>query len=87
MSRRQDLRILAAYANAPEQFPDGSVPINYVAKRMQKDACFVRAGIENGWLPIGYCYKKPGKERNNYYISPKLLWEVTGILYDPEKGA
>ena len=53
MSRRQDLRILAAYANAPEQFPEGNVPIAYAAEKMGKDACFIRAGIEAGWLPIG----------------------------------
>lgn len=50
MSRRQDLRILAAYANAPEQFPEGNVPIAYAAEKMGKDACFIRAGIEAGWL-------------------------------------
>lgn len=48
MSRRQDLRILAAYANAPEQFPEGNVPIAYAAEKMGKDACFIRAGIEAG---------------------------------------
>lgn len=36
MSRRQDLRILAAYANAPEQFPEGNVPVSYAAKRWEK---------------------------------------------------
>ena len=41
MSRRQDLRILAAYANAPEQFPEGNVPIAYAAEKMGKDACFI----------------------------------------------
>ena len=64
MSRRQDLRILAAYANAPEQFPEGNVPIAYAAEKMGKDACFIRAGIEAGWLPIGYAFRKTGKSRN-----------------------
>jgi len=54
---------------------------------MGKDACFIRAGIEAGWLPIGYAFRKTGKSRTNYYISPKLFWEVTGILWRPEKGA
>lgn len=87
MSRRQDLRILAAYANAPEQFPSGNVPVAYAAKKIGKDACFIRAGIEAGWLPIGYAFRKPGSKKINYYISPKLFWEVTGVLYQPEKGA
>lgn len=77
----------AAYANAPEQFPSGNVPIAYAAEKMGKDACFIRAGIEAGWLPIGYAFRKTGKSRTNYYISPKLFWEVTGILWRPEKGA
>ena len=47
MSRRQDLRILAAYANAPEQFPEGNVPIAYAAEKMGKDACFIRAGFQS----------------------------------------
>ena len=64
MSRRQDLRILAAYANAPEQFPEGNVPIAYAAEKMGKDACFIRAGIEAGWLPIGYAFRKTGKSRS-----------------------
>lgn len=84
MSRRQDLRLLASYAHAPEQFPEGNVPVAYVAQKMQKDACFVRAGIEAGWLPIGCCYRRKNKKNASYYISPKLLWEVTGILYEPE---
>lgn len=88
MSRRQDLRILASYAKAPEQFPEGNVPVSYAAKKMGKDACFVRAGVEAGWLPIGYAFRKPGSKKINYYISPKLFWEVTGILWKPEeKGA
>ena len=87
MSRRQDLRILAAYANAPEQFPEGDVPVSYAAKKMGKDACFIRAGIEAGWLPIGYAYRKPGNKKLNCYISPKMFWEVTGILWNPEEGA
>lgn len=87
MSRRQILRMLAAYANAPEQFPSGNVPVAYAAKKMGKDACFIRAGIEAGWLPIGYAFRKSGSKKINYYISPKLFWEVTGILWRPEKGA
>lgn len=83
MSRTdQALRRLTTYINMPH-FPACNVPVSFVAKAMQKDACFVRAGIEQGWLPIGY--SKKSKKRTSYYISPKLLWEVTGILYQPEK--
>lgn len=85
MIKRKDIRILASYVNAPDHFPEGNVPVAYVAKKMQKDACFIRTGIEAGWLPIGFCHRKQGKKNASYYISPKLLWEVTGILYDPQE--
>lgn len=85
MSRKQDLRILATYANAPDKFPACNVPVSFVAKIMQKDSCFVREGIEAGWLPIGFAKRSEGGGRRSYYISPKLLWEVTGILYDPNQ--
>ena len=34
-------------------FPMGSVPVSVAAKVYGKDACWVRAGIISGWLPIG----------------------------------
>lgn len=84
----QALRRLVAYVNMPE-FPPGRVPIAAAAELMGKSVTFVRAGLEQGWLPIGYVMPSQGEEKkNSYYISPKLLWEVTGIVYDPgkEKG-
>lgn len=78
----QALRRLVTYVKMPE-FPACNVPVQFVAAAMQKDAGFVRAGIDQRWLPIGFS-QKAGK-RTNYYISPKLLWEVTGIVYQPEK--
>lgn len=66
-----------------------SVPIAIAAKILKKDPCWVRAGIIEGWLPIGVATRK-GKEvksiteidsrkgRINYYISPKLFYHYTG---------
>ena len=82
MSNKQALRLLTSYISMPK-FPACDVPVEFVAKVMKKDATFIRAGIEQGWLPIGFSQKS--EKRTNYYISPKLLWEVTGILYQPEK--
>lgn len=77
-------------------FPIGSVPVSVAAKVYGKDACWVRAGIISGWLPIG-CATRNGKEitkieemdsrlgRINFYISPKLLWEQTGFLWRGER--
>ena len=59
-----------------------------------KDQQFVRQGIINGKLPIGTAFKKKitdlksneQKESSQYdfYISPKLLWEYTGIIYEDD---
>lgn len=71
----------------------GSVPIAVVAKVYGKDASWVRAGIIAGWLPIGTA-TRAGKKvtdisemdskkgRISYYISPKLLYEQTGYMWD-----
>ena len=72
-----------------------SVPVIEAAKVYGKDPAWVRAGIICGWLPIGIATRN-GKRvtkieemnsaygRINYYISPKLLFEHTGYLY--QKG-
>nr|DAH72838.1 MAG TPA: hypothetical protein [Bacteriophage sp.] len=57
---------------------------------MGKDQQFIRQGIIRGILPIGVAFKKTipngnyeEKESSQYdfYVSPKLLWEYTGIIY------
>lgn len=69
-----------------------SVPVKVAAAIYKKDACWVRAGIIAGWLPIGIATRNgervksvdemnSKKGRINYYISPKLLYENTGYLY------
>ena len=69
------------------------VPIAVAAKVYGKDPCWVRAGIIEGWLPIGVATRK-GKQvtnlqdmdsrkgRINYYISPKRLQEETGYEWN-----
>lgn len=68
------------------------------AKVYGKDPTWVRAGILNGWLPIGIATRN-GKlvsstdsisskqGRINYYISPKLLYEHTGYEWKGENSA
>lgn len=70
----------------------GSVPVSVVAKIYGKDACWVRAGIITGYLPIGTATRDGKKveslneirpnHRINYYISPKLLYEQTGYKWE-----
>ena len=76
--------------NIPE-FNGKNVPVKEVAKLMGKDQQFIRQGIIKGILPIGVAFKKTivdtkwneEKESSQYdfYISPRLLWEYTGIIY------
>lgn len=70
----------------------GGVPVRIVAKVYGKDACWVRAGLITGYLPIGIATRN-GKQitdvnainsklgRINYYISPKKLYEDTGYYW------
>ena len=70
-----------------------SVPIAVAARVYKKDPYWIRAGLIAGWLGIGFATRNgervtstheisSKKGRINYYISPKLLYEKTGYLYD-----
>lgn len=71
----------------------GSVPVRVAARVYGRDASWIRAGIIAGWLPIGEATRNGVKitdikqmdskyGRINYYISPKLLYEQTGYLWE-----
>ena len=73
-----------------------SVPVAVAARVYGKDACWVRAGLIAGWLPIGLATRHGEKVTNvqdmdskkgriNYYISPKLLEEHPGFKYEEER--
>lgn len=79
-----------------KDFMNGNVPVSIAAKVYGKDPSWVRAGLINGWLPIGNATRN-GKRitsieemdsrlgRINYYISPKLLYEQTGYIWKGER--
>ena len=73
-------------------FHQGSMPVSVAAEIFRKDACWIRAGIINGWLPIGKATKDGElvtslsvKGRINYYISPKAVYDLTGYLWEGEE--
>lgn len=77
-------------------FPLGSVPVAVTAKVLKKDCGWVRAGIIEGWLPIGTATRNGQqvttiqdadfrKGRINYYISPRKLWEFSGYIWKGER--
>lgn len=73
-----------------------SVPVAVAARILGKDPCWVRAGIIEGWLPIGTATRS-GREittikemdskkgRINYYISPKKLYDYCGYEWKGEQ--
>lgn len=78
------------------KFGYGSVPVMVAAKVYGKDPCWVRAGIIAGWLPIGEATRNGVRitdikqmnskyGRISYYISPKLLYEQTGYVWEGNK--
>lgn len=79
------------YYEVPK-FSGKNVPVIEAARLMGKDQQFIRQGIIKGVLPIGTAFKKTivdskwNKEKESsqydFYISPKLLWEYTGIIYN-----
>ena len=73
------------------EFDGKNIPVKEAARLMGKDQQFIRQGIIRGILPIGNAFKKTiidpkwntEKESSQYdfYISPRLFWEYTGIIY------
>lgn len=77
-------------SKAPERvsgpkYSGANVPVSVVAKIMKKDQQFVRQAMIQGILPIGCVFKKEGSGQYDYYISPKLLYEFTGYVYENEE--
>ena len=78
------------------KFGIGSVPVSVAAMVYGKELAWVKRGIIDRWLPIGYATRNkalvPVGEpldalhgRLNFYISPRKLWEDTGYVWEGEK--
>lgn len=53
--------------------------ISEVAEALSVDKQSVRLMIQQGIVPWGVCWKRPGSKRFSYLISPKGFFEATGI--------
>lgn len=73
-----------------------SVPVKLASQIYGKDPCWIRAGLITGYLPIGVATRNGIQVtsidqmdsrlgRINYYISPKLLYEQTGYIWEGER--
>lgn len=76
-------RILMSGMQCP-RFGPGAPTVPEVAAIIGKDATWIREGIENGWFPIGIC-STGSKGNRSFYVSPKMLWEVTGYVWEGRK--
>lgn len=56
-----------------------NVSIKRASELTGKSQQFIRICLQRGTMPIGNAEKMPGSRRYNYYISPKLLSDYTGI--------
>ncbi len=66
------------------RFTGLNVPIEAAANAMNKDQAFIRVALQRKILPIGAAMKmEDDSRRYAYYISPKLLYEYTGFIYEP----
>lgn len=64
------------------KFNGKNVPIETVAKIIGKDQKFVEKAMIEGVLPIGAAVRKTASNVYDFYVSPKLLYEVTGVIVD-----
>lgn len=64
------------------KFSGKNVPIETVAKIIGKDQKFVEKAMIEGVLPIGAAVRKTASNAYDFYVSPKLLYEVTGAILD-----
>lgn len=63
-----------------------NVSIQRASELMGKSQQFIRVCLQRGTLPIGNAEKMPGSTKYNYYISPKLLSDYTGIPIEKIEG-
>lgn len=71
------------YIETPK-FKGRNVPITEIAKAINKDVKFVRAGILQGFLKFGVAVKVENSDTYSYYCSDRKVWEETGY-FDPSK--
>ena len=69
------------YVELP-RFTGRNVPIRELAAAMGKDPQYIRIGLQEGWLKLGYAKKIGDSKEYNYYCPDKKVWEETGYFRD-----
>jgi len=65
--------------NLPK-FTGRNVSIAEIAKATQKEASYIRYGLQKGLLTFGYAIKLEGSSEYNYFCPDKKVWEETGYF-------
>ncbi len=72
----QEVQIIQGYE--PFIFSTSNITLRQASRILHMSEKTLGEQIQKKEIPIGYAYKKDGSDTWGYYISPKLLYEVTG---------
>ncbi|MCM1325248.1 MAG: hypothetical protein NC094_01360 [Bacteroidales bacterium] len=68
-------------------FECANIPVAVAAKALKVDAQTVRLLLQSGAVDWGIAYRRKNKSKQfSYLIYPKLFYETTGYIYQPDKG-
>ena len=62
------------------EFKKANLTIAEVAEAMHCDPQTIRIMIQQGVVPWGKCWKRPGSRHYSYLISPQGFYEATGVV-------
>lgn len=67
------------------EFKKANMPIKAAAQALGMDCQTVRILCQQGIVPWGIVFKRPGSRRYSYLILPKSFFENTGFLWKGEE--
>lgn len=62
------------------KFKKGNLSVAEVASVMHTDPQTIRVMIQQGVVPWGKAWKRPGSRHFSYLISPQGFYEATGVV-------
>lgn len=62
------------------EFRKANLSVAEVAKAMHSDPQTVRLMLQQGVVPWGKAWKRPGSRQFSYIISPQGFYEATGMV-------
>ena len=68
------------------KFKKANLTIAEVAEAMHCDPQTIRLMIQKGVVDWGKCWKRPGSRHYSYVISPRGIYEDTGVVVGGDEG-